>query len=141
MWDSITLYEIDTEDGVNELADFEPVLAASADGSEHTEVKARLADDLRNRLRHIDEKGKDVYGEDFDILDNIANPSVLKVPAVYAALEMIFRGKSVSHLDTFAKKAEMYGDLYPKALDSAARRLNWTVDMAKRRTGRITITR
>ena len=138
-WATANLYTVDAT--VNDLTDFEPVLASTADDSEHSRVKAKIGDDLRNRLKHLQERGEDYYGSSFELLDHIENIEVLQVPAVYLALNMIFNGKSVSSQDTYGKKAHMYDKLYPEAFETAVRRLTWDVDTAHRRTGQVRIAR
>lgn len=129
-WKEIKLYTVN--DDVNDLADLEPVLAASATDDDHDRVKTILTNDLRKRLCHLQERGKNQHGEGFDILEYIENPEVLKLPAVYLALKTYFRRKSVG-FDTCNKRAIMYGNLYPQALDTAVRRIRWDVKMAKKK--------
>ncbi|MFP4460120.1 MAG: hypothetical protein ACLFSQ_11095 [Candidatus Zixiibacteriota bacterium] len=138
-WSEISLYTI-SEDG-NDLADYEPVLAESAASVDHDLVKGRIEDDLLNRLKHLQQRGEDYYGEDFYLLDHIENPETLKRPACYYALYLMFRGKIISEMDEYARRSIEYEKLYSLALDAAARRLRWDIGLIKRRSGRIKLRR
>ena len=138
-WSDITLYTID--EATNDLARYEPQLAGTATDDDRDLVKARIEDDLLNRMRHLQQLGESRYGKDFFLLDHLENPAVLQRPACYYAIYLYFRGRVIVENDEFARRSYEYEKLFALAFDAACRRLRWSKDLIDNKSGQIKLTR
>ena len=120
-WSDIIL-TVDTD-----LINYEPVLTQGLTPN-HTVIKDHLEIDLQHRFRRLQERCREYYeDDDLNILDYIENPEVLKRPAIYLGLYLLFSQQGLGdERDIYTQKAKYYYGEYQKALEYACREIKWS---------------
>jgi len=133
-WDDLTLYVDD------DVLAYEPNLAAGLSLDKHDLVKEHLASELLLRFEHLQKDGEELYGDDYYLLDHIENPEILRRPAVFYCLYLLFYAEQIGgENDIYARKAKEYFERYKMALEYACRRIKFdsTVESFASRWGSV----